>query len=38
VEAAVDTVLSDGTVRTPDLGGSSSTTQVTDAILRALSA
>ena len=37
VEAAVDSVLSDGEVRTPDLGGSSSTTQVTDAILRALS-
>src|SRR5918995_5187619 len=38
VEAAVDTVLSGGTVRTPDLGGSSSTTEVTDAILRALAA
>ena len=38
VEAAVDTVLSGGTVRTPDLGGSSSTTEVTEAIVRALAA
>jgi isocitrate dehydrogenase (NAD+) len=38
VEAAVDTVLSHGSVRTPDLGGSSSTTEVTDAILRVLAA
>jgi isocitrate dehydrogenase (NAD+) len=38
VEAAVDAVLSGGSVRTPDLGGSSSTTEVTDAIVRALAA
>jgi tartrate dehydrogenase/decarboxylase/D-malate dehydrogenase len=33
VEAAVAAVLADGKVRTPDLGGSSSTRDVTDAII-----
>ena len=33
VEAAVDAVLSEGTVRTPDLGGRSSTGEVAEAIL-----
>ena len=32
VEAAVDRVLRDGHVRTPDLGGSSSTTEVAEAV------
>jgi isocitrate dehydrogenase (NAD+) len=32
VEAAVDRVLSDGTVRTPDLGGSASTADVAQAV------
>ena len=32
VEAAVDRVLRDGQVRTPDLGGSSSTTEVAEAV------
>ena len=36
VEAAVDRVLSDGEVRTPDLGGTSSTDEVASAIVRAL--
>jgi len=36
VENAVVTVLEEGKVLTPDLGGSSSTTQVTDAIIDAL--
>ena len=36
VVAAIETVLSETTVRTPDLGGGSSTTEVTDAILDAL--
>ncbi|HEX6331501.1 MAG TPA: isocitrate/isopropylmalate dehydrogenase family protein [Actinomycetota bacterium] len=36
VEAAVDRVLADGEVRTPDLGGSSSTDDVTAAIASAL--
>jgi isopropylmalate/isohomocitrate dehydrogenase-like protein len=36
IENAIVTVLNDGKVLTPDLGGSSSTTQVTDAIINAL--
>jgi isocitrate dehydrogenase (NAD+) len=38
VERAVDSVLGAGTVRTPDLGGTSSTQQVGEAIAEALSA
>ena len=36
VEAAVAAVLADGRIRTPDLGGQSSTQEVTDAILEKL--
>jgi len=36
IEKAVVTVLEEGKVLTPDLGGSSSTKQVTDAIIKAL--
>jgi isocitrate dehydrogenase (NAD+) len=36
VEAAVDRVLSDGTVRTPDLGGSASTADVAQAVADAV--
>jgi isocitrate dehydrogenase (NAD+) len=36
VEAAVDRVLSDGTVRTPDLGGSASTADVAQAVTDAV--
>ena len=36
IENAIVTVLNEGKVLTPDLGGSSSTTQVTDAIIDAL--
>ncbi len=36
IENAIVTVLNGGKVLTPDLGGSSSTTQVTDAIINAL--
>jgi tartrate dehydrogenase/decarboxylase/D-malate dehydrogenase len=36
VEAAVAAVLAEGRVRTPDLGGKSSTEEVTDAVLRKL--
>jgi isopropylmalate/isohomocitrate dehydrogenase-like protein len=36
IENAIVTVLEEGKVLTPDLGGSSSTTQVTDAIINAL--
>ena len=36
VERAVAAVLAEGKVRTPDLGGSSSTREVTDAVLAAL--
>jgi isopropylmalate/isohomocitrate dehydrogenase-like protein len=36
IENAIITVLEEGKVLTPDLGGSSSTTQVTDAIIDAL--
>ncbi len=36
IEGSVAKVLSAGKIRTPDLGGSSTTTQVTDAILDAL--
>ena len=36
LENAIETVLNEGNVLTPDLGGSSSTTQVTDAIIDAL--
>ena len=38
VEGAVDAVLGDGRVRTPDLGGSSTTTDVGDAIAAAAAA
>jgi tartrate dehydrogenase/decarboxylase / D-malate dehydrogenase len=37
VESAVASVLSEGKVRTPDLGGRSSTIEVTDAVLEKLS-
>jgi len=33
---AMETVLSDGTTRTPDLGGNATTTAMTDALVRAL--
>ena len=36
IDNAILTVLTEGKVLTPDLGGSSSTTQVTDAIINAL--
>jgi isocitrate dehydrogenase (NAD+) len=36
VEAAVDRVLSDGRVRTPDLGGTASTADVADAVAAAV--
>jgi isocitrate/isopropylmalate dehydrogenase len=36
VERAVAAVLAEGRVRTPDLGGSSSTAEVTDAVLEKL--
>jgi isocitrate dehydrogenase (NAD+) len=36
VEVAVDTVLSDGRVRTPDLGGTASTADVADAVAAAV--
>jgi isocitrate dehydrogenase (NAD+) len=36
IENAVETVLGEGKVRTPDLGGSSTTTQMADAIIAAL--
>jgi isopropylmalate/isohomocitrate dehydrogenase-like protein len=36
IENAIVTVLNEGKLLTPDLGGSSSTTQVTDAIINAL--
>ncbi len=36
VESAVGAVLAEGKVRTPDLGGSSSTAEVTDAVLEKL--
>ena len=36
VEAAVAAVLAEGKVRTPDLGGKSSTEEVTDAVLEKL--
>jgi isocitrate dehydrogenase (NAD+) len=36
VEAAVDRVLADGEVRTPDLGGTSSTGEVAAAVAKAL--
>jgi isopropylmalate/isohomocitrate dehydrogenase-like protein len=36
IEKAIVTVLEEGRVLTPDLGGSSSTAQVTDAIIKAL--
>jgi isocitrate dehydrogenase (NAD+) len=36
VERAVDTVLGRGSVRTPDLGGSASTTEVAEAVAHAL--
>jgi tartrate dehydrogenase/decarboxylase / D-malate dehydrogenase len=35
---AIETVLVEGTIRTPDLGGTSSTTEVTDAVIDALRA
>ena len=34
IETAVDAVLSEGTVLTPDLGGRATTTEVTEAILK----
>ena len=36
INAAVDAVLLEGQYRTPDLGGKSSTDEVTDAILKKL--
>jgi len=36
INAAVDAVLLEGTYLTPDLGGKSSTTDVTEAILKRL--
>jgi isocitrate/isopropylmalate dehydrogenase len=36
IESAIVSVLKEGKVLTPDLGGSSSTEQVTDAIINAL--
>jgi tartrate dehydrogenase/decarboxylase/D-malate dehydrogenase len=33
VDAAVAAVLAEGEIRTPDLGGSSSTSEVTDAVI-----
>jgi tartrate dehydrogenase/decarboxylase/D-malate dehydrogenase len=36
LEAAVAAVLAEGRVRTPDIGGSSSTEEVTDAVLEKL--
>jgi isocitrate/isopropylmalate dehydrogenase len=36
IRTAIDTVLSDGRVRTRDLGGSATTTEYTDAVCRAL--
>jgi len=36
IENAIVTVLNEGKVLTPDLGGSSSTTQVTDAVIDTL--
>jgi isocitrate/isopropylmalate dehydrogenase len=36
VEEAVDRVLSDGVIRTPDLGGTASTIEVADAVAGAL--
>jgi tartrate dehydrogenase/decarboxylase/D-malate dehydrogenase len=36
IEAAVERVLSSGTTKTPDLGGSSSTREVTDAVIAAI--
>jgi isocitrate dehydrogenase (NAD+) len=38
VEGAVDAVLTDGRVRTPDLGGSSTTRQLGEAVARAVAA
>lgn len=36
IEVAIDRVLLDGTVRTGDMGGTASTTEITDAIIAAL--
>jgi isocitrate dehydrogenase (NAD+) len=36
IHKAIETVLTEGTVRTPDLGGSATTTAMTDALIRAL--
>ena len=36
LESAVAAVLGEGTVRTPDIGGSSSTEEVTEAVLEKL--
>jgi isocitrate dehydrogenase (NAD+) len=38
VDAAIDDLLADGRVRTPDLGGTSTTSQVTDDVCRRLAA
>ena len=38
VEAAVDRVLADGEVRTPDLGGTSTADEVAGAVVAGLSA
>jgi len=38
VERAVDQVLAKGAVRTPDLGGTATTGQYTDALIQALGA
>ena len=36
IRLAVEKVLSEGSIRTPDLGGNATTTAMTDALVRAL--